>query len=141
MSEQRLDVALVARGLARSRTAAARAVTAGHVRVEGTVVTRPAARVPDGALLELAPARHVSRAGAKLDAALDAFAVDPAGRLALDIGASTGGVTAVLLERGARRVVALDVGHDQLVPELRRDPRVVVVEGENARALTAGRLT
>ena len=140
MSEQRLDVALVARGLARSRTAAARAVAAGHVRVEGTVVTRPAARVPDGALLELAPARHVSRAGAKLDAALDAFAVDPAGRLALDIGASTGGFTGVLLERGARRVIALDVGHGQLVPELRRDPRVVVVEGENARALTADRL-
>jgi 23S rRNA (cytidine1920-2'-O)/16S rRNA (cytidine1409-2'-O)-methyltransferase len=140
MSEERLDVALVARGLARSRTAAARAVTGGDVRVDGAIVTRPSTRVSDGALLELVPARHVSRAGGKLDAALDAFGIDPDGRLALDIGASTGGFTAVLLERGARCVVALDVGHDQLVPELRQDPRVVVVEGENARTLTPDRL-
>jgi 23S rRNA (cytidine1920-2'-O)/16S rRNA (cytidine1409-2'-O)-methyltransferase len=108
--------------------------------VDGVVVTRPAVRVRASAALELEPARHVSRAGGKLEAALDAFGVDPADRLALDIGASTGGFTALLLERGARRVVALDVGHDQLVPELRADPRVVVVEGENARDLTAARL-
>jgi 23S rRNA (cytidine1920-2'-O)/16S rRNA (cytidine1409-2'-O)-methyltransferase len=140
MTAARLDVALVARGLARSRTVAARAVAAGAVRVDGVVVTRASTRVPDGAALELEPPRHVSRAGGKLDAALDAFRVDPSDRLALDVGASTGGFTAVLLERGARRVVALDVGHDQLVPELRSDHRVVVVEGENARALTAARL-
>ena len=141
MSEERLDVALVVRGLARSRTAAARAVTGGDVRVNGAVVTRPSTKVADDTVLELAPARHVSRAGGKLEAALDAFGVDPRGRLALDVGASTGGFTALLLERGARRVVALDVGHDQLVPELRQDPRVVVVEGENARTLSADRLT
>ncbi|HEV7623439.1 MAG TPA: TlyA family RNA methyltransferase [Amnibacterium sp.] len=140
MTEARLDVALVARGLARSRTAAARAVVDGAVRVDGAVVVRPSTKVADGALLELEPARHVSRAGAKLEAALDAFQVDPAGRFALDVGASTGGFTAVLLDRGARRVVALDVGHDQLVPELRGDARVVVVERENARGLTAERL-
>jgi 23S rRNA (cytidine1920-2'-O)/16S rRNA (cytidine1409-2'-O)-methyltransferase len=140
MTETRLDVALVARGLARSRTAAARAVADGAVRVDGRVVTRPSVKVSDRAVLLLEPARHVSRAGGKLEAALDAFAVDPSGRLALDIGASTGGFTALLLDRGARRVVAVDVGHDQLVPELRSDPRVVVVEGENARRLTAARL-
>ncbi|MGN6742728.1 MAG: SAM-dependent methyltransferase, partial [Amnibacterium sp.] len=116
MTETRLDVALVGRGLARSRTAAARAVAAGEVRVDGAVATRPSAKVPDGAVLEIAAARHVSRAGAKLEAALDAFRIDAAGRLALDLGASTGGFTALLLGRGARAVVALDVGHDQLVP-------------------------
>lgn len=141
MTEARLDLALVARGLARSRTAAARAVADGAVRVDGIVVTRPATKVADGAVLELAQPRHVSRAGAKLEAALDAFQLAPTGRLALDVGASTGGFTGLLLERGARRVIALDVGHDQLVPELRADPRVVVIEGENARALTAERLT
>lgn len=140
MTEVRLDVALVERGLARSRTAAARAVAAGEVRVDGVPATRASAKVGPEASLEITVPRHVSRAGAKLEAALDAFAVDPSGRLALDLGASTGGFTALLLERGASEVIALDVGHEQLVPELRRDRRVIVVEGENARDLTRDRL-
>ncbi|MDH2444946.1 TlyA family RNA methyltransferase [Amnibacterium sp. CER49] len=136
----RLDVALVARGLARSRNAAARAIAEGRVTVTGTVVTRPSAPVADDDDLALDGALPVSRASGKLEAALDAFRLDVTDRLALDLGASTGGFTAVLLARGARRVVALDVGRDQLVPELRADPRVTVIEGENARDLTAERL-
>ena len=140
MSDTRLDTALVARGLARSRTSAARAIAAGEVLVDGTVVTRASVKVADDAVLEVAGVQPVSRAAFKLEAALDAFGLDPAGRLALDLGASTGGFTALLLERGADRVIALDVGHDQLAPEVREDPRVVVVEGENARDLTPARL-
>ena len=140
MSDTRLDTALVDRGLARSRTAAARAIAAGDVRVDGAVVTRPSVKVADDAVLEVGGVQPVSRAAHKLEAALDAFGLDPSGRLALDLGASTGGFTALLLERGAARVVALDVGHDQLAPEVREDPRVVVVEGENARDLTPARL-
>jgi len=136
----RLDVALVARGLARSRTAAARAVAAGDVRIDGVVALRPSVRVEQDAVLDVVPPRHVGRAGRKLEAALDGFHIRPEGRLALDLGASTGGFTALLLDRGAEHVVALDVGHDQLVPDLRADPRVTVVEGENARELTADRL-
>jgi 23S rRNA (cytidine1920-2'-O)/16S rRNA (cytidine1409-2'-O)-methyltransferase len=140
VSDVRLDTALVARGLVRSRTVAARAIAAGEVRVDGAVATRASARVAEDALLEVDAVQYVSRAGAKLAAALDMFGVDPSDRLALDLGASTGGFTALLLERGARRVIALDVGHGQLVPEVRADQRVVVVEGENARDLTAARL-
>lgn len=137
----RLDVALVSRGLVRSRTAAALAVAEGRVRLDGVVARRPSVVVPAGARLEVDPGDGwVGRAAGKLAAALDGFGIDPRGRLALDLGASTGGFTQVLLDRGARRVVALDVGHGQLVPELRRDPRVVVVERENARDLTAPRL-
>jgi 23S rRNA (cytidine1920-2'-O)/16S rRNA (cytidine1409-2'-O)-methyltransferase len=142
VSEERLDLVLVARGLARSRTAAQAAVKDGHVRVNGTTVTRPGLRIDDDAVLQVESVNAwVGRAAGKLDAALDAFAVDVRGRTALDLGASTGGFTQVLLERGASTVVALDVGHDQLVDELRDDPRVVVVEGENARFLTPERLT
>lgn len=142
MSDERLDLVLVERGLARSRTAAQGAIKDGHVRVNGALVTRPGLRVDDDAAIEVASVNGwVGRAAGKLDAALDAFAVDVHGRAALDLGASTGGFTQVLLERGASSVVALDVGHDQLVPELRDDPRVVVVEGENARSLTPERLT
>jgi len=140
VTDPRLDVALVARGLARSRTAARRAIGEGAVTVDGAVMTRASVKVPDTAILALDPPRHLSRAGAKLEAALDAFRIDAAGRLALDLGASTGGFTGVLLAAGARRVIALDVGHDQLVPELRADPRVVLVEGANARELDAARL-
>lgn len=141
MTRDRLDVVLVTLGLVRSRSAGATAVAEGRVRVDGTVVRRPAAPVPSGADVEVEPDEGwVGRAAGKLDAALDAFGIDPRDRLALDLGASTGGFTQVLLRRGARRVVALDVGHAQLVRELRDDPRVVVVEGENARDLTAERL-
>jgi len=108
------------------------------VTVDGVPVLKPSAKVAESAVIVLAGLDHyVSRAAHKLIAALDAFEVDPAGRLALDVGASTGGFTQVLLERGARRVIALDVGHAQLAPLMRSDPRVVVVEGFNVRELNA----
>jgi 23S rRNA (cytidine1920-2'-O)/16S rRNA (cytidine1409-2'-O)-methyltransferase len=133
----RLDAELVRRGIARSRGQAAAAIAEGRVTVDGTTAIKPSARVGADAVLAIAgDDAYVSRAAHKLIAALDAFDVDPSGRFALDIGASTGGFTQVLLERGARRVLALDVGHDQLAATVRADPRVVVVEGENARALT-----
>jgi 23S rRNA (cytidine1920-2'-O)/16S rRNA (cytidine1409-2'-O)-methyltransferase len=133
----RADVELVRRGLARSRGRAAEAIAEGRVLVDGIPVLKPSVQVAAGAVLEITEAdAYVSRAAHKLIAGLDAFAVDPSGRFALDIGASTGGFSQVLLERGARVVLALDVGHGQLVEPVRSDPRVVVVEGENARALT-----
>lgn len=138
---QRLDLALVDRGLTRSRTAARAAIEQGRVSVDGRAVVKPSHAVRADARLEVdGDDRYVSRAALKLAAALDAAALDVTGLLALDLGASTGGFTQVLLERGARRVIALDVGHGQLDPALRADPRVIVVEGENARALTAERL-
>ena len=138
---ERLDRVLAVLGLARSRSRAAELVAAGEVRVDGLAATKAGARVAPGSRIELAaPDRYVSRAARKLVAGLDAFGVDPAGRLALDLGASTGGFTQVLLERGARAVQAVDVGHGQLAPELRADPRVRVVEGCNARELTPERL-
>ena len=104
-------------------------------------VVKPSAQVRDSQAIVVAGADHyVSRAAHKLVAGLDGFAVDPAGRLALDVGASTGGFTQVLLERGASRVIALDVGHGQLAPTIREDPRVAVVEGSNARYMTAATL-
>ena len=106
--------------------------------VDGAPVVKPSASVGEQQAIEVAPSDHyVSRAAHKLVAALDGFDVDPAGRLALDVGASTGGFTQVLLERGARRVIATDVGHGQLAPSIRGDARVTVVEGSNARYLTA----
>jgi 23S rRNA (cytidine1920-2'-O)/16S rRNA (cytidine1409-2'-O)-methyltransferase len=138
----RLDEALVARGLFSSRSRARDAILRGTVLVDGRGETKPAQ--PVGATAEIAvadPARgYVSRAALKLIAALDAFDLDPAGRIALDIGASTGGFTQVLLERGAGHVVALDVGHGQLHETLRADPRVTVLEGLNARDLAAADL-
>lgn len=134
----RLDAELVRRGLARSRAEAVRAVLDGRVRVGGRVASRPAQGVDAVVELEiLDPEQWVARSAHKLVAALDAFGVDPAGRLCLDIGASTGGFTQVLLARGAREVIALDVGHGQLVDDLRRDPRVRSLEGVNARGLSA----
>lgn len=135
----RADVALAARGLARSRTEGAALVKAGAVLMDGVPVRRPSQAVPDGARLELAGAgpRYVSRAAHKLVSALEAFSVAVAGRRALDAGASTGGFTQVLLERGAEHVAAVDVGHDQLDPRIREDPRVLVREGLNVRGLTA----
>jgi 23S rRNA (cytidine1920-2'-O)/16S rRNA (cytidine1409-2'-O)-methyltransferase len=136
--DPRLDALLAARGLVRSRTAAAKLVQAGRVTVDGRPVIKPSATVPsDADLLVEQLDEWVSRAALKLVGALDTFAVDPAGRVALDVGASTGGFTQVLLARGADRVIALDVGHGQLDPIVRNDPRVVVVEGCNARSLTA----
>jgi 23S rRNA (cytidine1920-2'-O)/16S rRNA (cytidine1409-2'-O)-methyltransferase len=139
--DERLDAALARRGLARSRTHAARLLADGLVTVNGTGVVKSSVRVRDHDVVAIAGLDHyVSRAAHKLVGALDAFGVDPAGRTALDVGASTGGFTQVLLERRAAHVVALDVGHGQLSPAVRSDERVTVVEGVNARYLTAEQL-
>jgi 23S rRNA (cytidine1920-2'-O)/16S rRNA (cytidine1409-2'-O)-methyltransferase len=133
MPRKRLDVLLVERGLAESRAQAQALVMAGLVPGH----SKPGEQVDEAAALEVdAPPPYVSRAGHKLANALDALAVDPAGLDCLDVGASTGGFTDVLLQRGARRVIALDVGHGQLHPRLRADPRVTVLERTNARLLT-----
>ena len=134
----RLDVALVDRGLAPSRERARALILAGQVTIDGQVVSKAGAPVKPDARVELAVPDHpyVGRGGLKLAGALDAFAVDPRGRRALDVGASTGGFTDVLLQRGAESVIAVDVGRGQLDWRLRRDPRVLVREGVNARLLT-----
>ena len=128
--KKRLDVLLVERGLAESRAQAQALVLAG--RVPGHA--KPGDQVDDGAELAVeSPPPYVSRGGQKLANALDALGVDPAGRDCVDVGASTGGFTDVLLQRGARRVVALDVGYGQLHERLRADPRVIALERVNAR--------
>jgi 23S rRNA (cytidine1920-2'-O)/16S rRNA (cytidine1409-2'-O)-methyltransferase len=130
--KKRLDVLLVEQGLAESRTQAQALVLAG--RVPG--YEKPGMQVDETAQLEVAqPAPYVSRGGEKLAHALDALAVDPRGRDCLDVGASTGGFTDVLLQRGAARVIALDVGYGQLHEKLRADDRVLVLERVNAREL------
>ena len=138
----RLDQLLVERGLVETRTRAQALLLAGKVRV-GTGDSARHDRKP-GDLIDPAtpldlvePEPYVSRGGHKLAAALDAFQIDPTGRVALDVGASTGGFTDVLLQRGATRVYALDVGRGQLAEQLRRDERVVSMERTNARTLTA----
>src|SRR5207249_8422046 len=131
--KKRLDVLLVERGLAESRAQAQALVMAGLVRGHA----KAGEQVDDAVELDVAsPPPYVSRAGHKLANALDAFGFDPAGRDCLDLGASTGGFTDVLLQRGAARVIALDVGHGQLHPKVRNDPRVTVLERVNARSLT-----
>jgi 23S rRNA (cytidine1920-2'-O)/16S rRNA (cytidine1409-2'-O)-methyltransferase len=143
----RLDALLVARGLAATRERARALILAGQVRVDtpsakaGTPL-KAGTMVADDAAVTLATPDHpyVGRGGLKLAHALDAFAIDPRDGVALDVGASTGGFTDVLLQRGAARVVALDVGHGQLAWSLRTDPRVLVLEKVNARTLTAERL-
>ena len=138
-SSDRLDRLLVARGLFASREKARRAVMAGVVEVAGRRVDKPGTAVARDAELRVVERSEpfVSRAGRKLEAALDHFALDVAGRVCLDVGASTGGFTDCLLARGARRVYALDVGYGQLAHELRVDERVVVMERVNARYLPA----
>lgn len=135
----RLDLLLVERGLAPTRERARALILAGQVTVGGQVVSKAGTPVKPGAEVALSTPDHpyVGRGGLKLAHALDAFAIDPRDRRALDVGASTGGFTDVLLQRGAARVIALDVGHGQLDWRLRNDPRVVVREGVNARALTS----
>lgn len=137
MSRTRLDQLVVERGLAPSRERARALILAHQVSVDGTLVTKAGTPVDDGAAVALVTPDHpyVGRGGLKLAHALDVFGIDVAGREALDIGASTGGFTDVLLQRGAVRVVALDVGHGQLDWRLRNDPRVVVIEHFNARRL------
>jgi 23S rRNA (cytidine1920-2'-O)/16S rRNA (cytidine1409-2'-O)-methyltransferase len=130
--KKRLDVLLVERGLAESRTQAQALVLAGRVRG----YDKPGMQVDEAAELEVeAPPPYVSRGGYKLVHALEAFGVDPTGRDALDVGASTGGFTDVLLQRGAARVAAVDVGYGQLHERLRGDPRVIVLERTNVREL------
>jgi 23S rRNA (cytidine1920-2'-O)/16S rRNA (cytidine1409-2'-O)-methyltransferase len=137
----RLDQALVARGLARSRTHAASLISEGKVSSAGQVLSKASLQVEDSKDLAVEHTEqdsYVSRAGHKLAGALDAFpAITVAGKRCLDAGASTGGFTDVLLRRGAAHVVAVDVGHGQLVPQLRDDPRVEVHEGLNVRYMSA----
>lgn len=138
MNRDRADLALVARGLFESRAKAQEAISAGLVRVEGRLVRK--ASEPIGAFENVeaqAPYPWVSRGGVKCAAALDLFGFDPSGRTCLDIGASTGGFTQVLASRGAARVYAVDVGHGQLHDKVRADVRVISMEGQDARTLTA----
>ena len=139
MPKQRADEALVQRGLAESRTRAQALILAGKVYLGEARVAKAGQMLPADAPLSVRGQDHpwVSRGGLKLDHALDAFGVSPAGRVCLDVGASTGGFTNVLLHRGAARVHAVDVGHGQLAWQLRTDPRVVVHERTNARYLAA----
>jgi 23S rRNA (cytidine1920-2'-O)/16S rRNA (cytidine1409-2'-O)-methyltransferase len=139
MSKSRLDLLLVARGLAQSRERARALILAGDVRVAGVAVAKAGLLVDESTVVTLREPDHpwVGRGGLKLAHAIDAFGLDPTGLTALDIGASTGGFTQVLLHAGARRVVALDVGHGQLDWRLRSDARVIVIERKNARYLTA----
>ncbi|MBM3750445.1 MAG: TlyA family RNA methyltransferase [Acidimicrobiia bacterium] len=138
----RLDQLLVDRGLVPSRERARALILAGDVLVGGHPVTKAGTAVETEAEITLRTPDHpwVSRGGLKLVHALDTFGIDVTGAVALDIGASTGGFTDVLLQRGASRVVALDVGHNQLDWKIRSDPRVVVIEGANARNLTPAEL-
>jgi 23S rRNA (cytidine1920-2'-O)/16S rRNA (cytidine1409-2'-O)-methyltransferase len=140
-SRSRLDLVLVRRGLFPSRARAQAAVMAGRVRVDGRDVDKPGASVAEDAAVDVrAGAEYVSRGGQKLAGALDALGVAVEGVHALDLGASTGGFTDCILRRGARRVVAVDVGYGQLAWSLRQDPRVHVMERTNARYLSPGDL-
>jgi 23S rRNA (cytidine1920-2'-O)/16S rRNA (cytidine1409-2'-O)-methyltransferase len=134
----RLDQALEARGLLPSRARARDAILRGTVTVNGVVASKPNQQVAadDRIALDDPAAAYVSRAALKLVAGLDAGAIDPTGRICLDLGASTGGFTQVLLERGAAKVYAVDVGHGQLHERIKDDPRVVSLEGVNGRDLT-----
>jgi len=136
MPKARLDLLLVERGLAESRSQAQRLVMAGQVRLEGQVALKPSISVERNARLSVEqPPPFVSRGGEKLEAALREFAVSPQGRACADVGASTGGFTDCLLQHGAARVYAIDVGQGILHWKLRQDPRVVVMEKTNARYL------
>ena len=141
MPKQRLDVLVVSRGLCDSREQAQRLILAGEVSVKDQVVTKPGTKVDDSLPIAVKnKPRYVSRGGLKLEGALKAFPVSVEGKVCLDIGSSTGGFTDCLLQNGARRVHAVDVGTNQLVWKLRTDPRVVVKEQFNARYMTPGDL-
>lgn len=136
-NRSRLDQALVTRGLFSSREQAQRAIMAGEVKIGTRVAAKASELVTPEELIDVAaPPRFVSRGGLKLEGALDSFEIDPSGKIVLDIGASTGGFTDCLLQRGATKVYAVDVGHDQLAWKIRNDPRVVVLEKVNARSLS-----
>ncbi len=137
MSSKRVDIALVEAGLCESREKAQRAIMAGTVVVNGHPAKKASDKVRDGDTLELTTAeKYVSRGGFKLEHALEHFKISAAGLIAVDLGASTGGFTDCLLQRGAATVFAVDVGHGQLAWKLRQDSRVVVMERTNARELT-----
>jgi 23S rRNA (cytidine1920-2'-O)/16S rRNA (cytidine1409-2'-O)-methyltransferase len=140
INKERLDVALVRLGLAPSRERAQALIMAGQIYVGNRQMDKPGTLVPldaDCRVAEAAPElKYVSRGGLKLEKALDSFHLDPSGKVAIDVGASTGGFTECLLQRGALRVYAIDVGHGQLAWTLRQDPRVVVMERTNIRHLT-----
>jgi 23S rRNA (cytidine1920-2'-O)/16S rRNA (cytidine1409-2'-O)-methyltransferase len=138
-SKRRLDLLLVERGLAPTREKAQALILAGLVEVDGRPGAKAGASFDESAEIAVSgpPHPYVSRGGVKLAAALDHFQIDPSGLVCLDVGASTGGFTDCLLQRGAARVYAVDVGHGQLDARLRADPRVVVREKVNARALSA----
>lgn len=141
MSRMRADLLLVAKGLAESRTKAQTAIEAGGFKADGVAVKKASELIAKDAVLTLeAPHPWVSRGGVKLAHALDVFGVDPAGRVCLDVGASTGGFTDVLLARGAARVYAVDVGKAQLHPRLAADARVVSLQQTDARVLTRAML-
>jgi 23S rRNA (cytidine1920-2'-O)/16S rRNA (cytidine1409-2'-O)-methyltransferase len=142
MAKRRLDLEMARRGLAPSRESAQRMVMAGRVRVDSRPALKSDLRVDERSAIELVggPPEYASRGGVKLAAALDHFRIDAAGRRALDVGASTGGFTDVLLRRGAEHVVALDVGYGQIVERLRRDSRVTVIDRTNIRLVRPGDL-
>lgn len=134
---ERADLFLVAHGFAASRAEAQAAIRAGNVSANGKPVTKAAQNLQSDMKIEYAPSHpYVSRGGVKLDAALTYFGYSPSGLICLDVGASTGGFTQVLLERGAARVYAIDVGHGQLVRKIAANPNVVAIEGLNARDLS-----
>ncbi|HLF70901.1 MAG TPA: TlyA family RNA methyltransferase [Dehalococcoidia bacterium] len=134
--KSRIDTLLVERGLIETREKARAALLAGEIKVDGAPVTKPGAVVLNAATIEvLRRPAYVSRGGDKLAHALDVFDIDPAGMTCIDVGASTGGFTDVLLQRGARRVYAVDVGYGELAYRLREDERVIVMERTNARDL------
>jgi 23S rRNA (cytidine1920-2'-O)/16S rRNA (cytidine1409-2'-O)-methyltransferase len=136
VSAIRLDQALVDRAICESREKARRCIMAGKVRVNGQVARKPSDSVRPSDQLNLdEPEKFVSRGGLKLDHALEIFKLDVTGQIALDVGASTGGFTDCLLQRGIARVYAIDVGHGQLAWKIRQDPRVVVMDKTNARTL------
>jgi 23S rRNA (cytidine1920-2'-O)/16S rRNA (cytidine1409-2'-O)-methyltransferase len=136
MAKQRVDALLVERGLAESRTQAQRLVMAGQVRANGQVVPKASSLLADETSLEVIKGpRYVSRGGEKLEAALTQFEIDPTGQICADVGSSTGGFTDCLLQHGASKVYAIDVGKGQLDWKLRQDERVVVMEQTNARTL------
>lgn len=142
MTKRRLDLEILRRGLAPSRESAQRLIMAGRVRVDSRPALKGDLRVDEQSAIELLAGspEYASRGGLKLAAALDRFGIDPAGRRALDVGASTGGFTDVLLRRGAAHVIALDVGYGQIVERLRRDSRVTVLDRTNIRLVAPGDL-
>lgn len=137
MTKQRADKVLVERGLADSRTRAQALILAGQVLIREQRVDKPGQLIDPNAEIRIKgeTLRYASRGGLKLEAALREFNINPQGKNCIDVGASTGGFTDCLLQHGAERVWAIDVGHNQIVWELRQDPRVVVLEGQNARQL------